>query len=111
MSWYITALKKYAVFSGRARRKEYWMFSLINGAITFVLAFVLAVINPDAVGLAYVYVFATIIPEYAVTVRRIHDTNHSGWWVFVPIINLLFPFVDGTPGYNQFGPDPKIEEY
>ncbi len=119
MHWYLEVLKKYAVFSGRARRKEYWLFVLFN----VIIAFVLGAID-GAVGLADtesglgllsgLYTLAVIIPSLAVSVRRLHDTDHSGWWwliVLVPIIGaivlLIFMIRDGQPGHNRFGLNPK----
>ena len=122
MFWYLEVLQKYAVFEGRARRKEYWMFQLINVVILTVLC---AVIIPPLVTHSQsflplflgvflcVYVLATIIPSLAVSVRRLHDVNFSGWWVligFVPaggVILLIFHVLDSTPGPNQYGPNPK----
>jgi len=104
MSWYIAALKKYAVFSGRARRKEYWIFGLFHLIIVSVLAFVGAAIFLP------IYPLAVLIPSLAVTVRRLHDTNHSGWWALIPIANIVLMFIDGTRGDNRFGPDPKAKQ-
>jgi len=119
MNWYIEVLKKYAVFSGRARRKEYWFFNLFNLIIAIVLAFVdtmAGTMNP-ATGmglLGLVYSLAVLLPGIAVTIRRLHDTDRSGWWlliIFVPIIGaivlLVFMILDSTTGQNRFGPNPK----
>ena len=115
MSWYLTVLKKYAVFSGRARRKEYWMFVLFN----FIIIFVLLTIEGFAGGPGFLYVLfvlAVLIPSIAVSVRRLHDINRSGWWLLtclIPILGLvvLFPFMrqDSQPGENQYGPNPKAD--
>ena len=119
MNWYIEVLKKYAVFDGRARRKEYWFFVLFNVIISIVLAVVDAAVglSTDAgnVGvLGGIYWLAVLLPSIAVTVRRLHDTDRSGWWIlisFVPfvggIILLVFTLFDGTPGPNKYGADPK----
>ena len=118
MKWYLQGLRKYAVFSGRARRQEYWMFELINTLITVAL-FVIAVYLGKAgfeyfIGLPLLYVLATAIPSLAKLVRRLHDTNHSGWWVLIsavpfigPLILFIYTVKDGDPGENSFGPDPK----
>jgi uncharacterized membrane protein YhaH (DUF805 family) len=112
MRWYLEAMKKYAVFSGRARRKEYWMFALMNLLIAFVLGIVEGILgiasNSDESVLGTVYIFATLIPAIAVGVRRMHDTDHSGWWLLVPIVNLIFAVQAGQQGPNRFGPDPKV---
>jgi uncharacterized membrane protein YhaH (DUF805 family) len=119
MNWYIEVLKKYAVFDGRARRKEYWFFVLFNVIISIVLAVVDAAVglSTDAgnVGvLGGIYSLAVLLPSIAVTVRRLHDTERSGWWIlisFVPLVGgiilLVFTLFDGTPGPNKYGADPK----
>jgi uncharacterized membrane protein YhaH (DUF805 family) len=118
MNWYIQGLKKYAVFSGRARRREYWMFELINELIALAL-FVLAVFLGKAgfeyfISLPVIYILATTIPSLAKLIRRLHDTNHSGWWFFIGLVPLIGPLIlfsftvkDGDRGENRFGPDPK----
>jgi uncharacterized membrane protein YhaH (DUF805 family) len=119
MSWYVEVLKKYAVFEGRARRKEYWMFFLINLVITIVLIFIdslMGTISPQAgLGLlSGLYSLAVLIPSIAVTVRRLHDTGRSGWWILIAlvpfiggIVLLVFMVLDSQPGENQYGPNPK----
>jgi len=120
MKWFLDALRsKYATFTGRARRKEYWYFVLF-----YVLAFIVLLIVDEVTGtldeeagiglLSAIFVLATIIPLLAVTVRRLHDTDRSGWWVLinlVPIIGgivlLVFTVLDSQPGANRFGPNPK----
>ncbi|MDD4871384.1 MAG: DUF805 domain-containing protein [Kiritimatiellae bacterium] len=113
MNWYLEVLKKYAVFGGRARRTEYWMFVLFNMIIGFVLGFVEGLIGgPGVIGM--IYCLAVLIPGIAVSVRRLHDTNRSGWWLLIAlvplvgvIVLLVFMATDSTPGDNQFGPNPK----
>ena len=119
MNWYLDVLKKYAVFSGRARRKEYWMFFLFNLIITVVLILIdslMGTFSPQAgLGLlSGLYSLAVLIPSIAVTVRRLHDTGRSGWWILIgliPIIGtivlLIFMVLDSQPGENQYGPNPK----
>jgi uncharacterized membrane protein YhaH (DUF805 family) len=121
MNWYFRVLRNYAVFAGRARRKEYWMFGLIQGLIIFVLRyphFFTGTVDPEShLGqIRVLYVFGTFIPLIAVSVRRLHDTNRSGWWFLmflVPIANLVlfFSFMtqDSQPGENIYGPSPKPE--
>jgi uncharacterized membrane protein YhaH (DUF805 family) len=111
MSWYLKALKQYAVFSGRAQRMELWMFILFNWIIVLLLAFIegalgIAPDNPDTV-LDNIYSLAVFCPSLAVGIRRLHDTDRSGWWILVPFVNFVFWCIDGTPGDNRFGPDPK----
>lgn len=107
MSWYLEVLKKYAVFSGRARRKEYWMFFLINLIISFALGFVGALLGDKGGIIGNLYSLALLVPSIAVGVRRLHDTNRVGWWLLVPIVNLIFLAEAGHPGVNQYGPNPK----
>ncbi|MFI4852345.1 MAG: DUF805 domain-containing protein [Gimesia chilikensis] len=118
MNWYLTVLKKYADFSGRARRKEYWMFVLMNFLVSILISIVGAVIGDTdgliAVSLSGVYALFIFIPSLAVTVRRLHDTNKSGWWIlitFVPLIGglvlLIFMIIDSDPNTNAYGANPK----
>lgn len=113
MNYYFEVLKKYAVFGGRARRKEYWMFVLFNFIISLVINLVAAFVE-ILFFLYYLYMLAILIPGIAVTVRRLHDTNRSGWWWFisvVPVIGAIILIVflaqDSQPGENQYGPNPK----
>lgn len=118
MSWYLEVLKKYTVFSGRARRQEYWMFVLINMVIALVLAFIdsqIGLMSETGYGvLSGVYSLAIFVPALAVAVRRLHDTDRSGIWyfiAFVPVIGglalLYFCVLDGDAGMNQYGANPK----
>ncbi|MGU7768943.1 DUF805 domain-containing protein [Burkholderia sp. MR1-5-21] len=114
MKWYLKVLKNYAVFSGRARRKEYWMFFLVNIIVAFVIGAIFGVIaalvgDRSLANWAQLYSLAVLIPGISVAVRRIHDSDHSGWWVLFPIVNLVFLCIGGTPGRNRFGDDPKAE--
>lgn len=113
MQWYLTVWKKYAVFEGRARRKEYWMFTLVNLVVSLVLY--LADLFVTMGLLSVLYSLAILVPSIAVTIRRLHDTNRSGWWFllgFVPIANIVlivFLCIDSDPGTNQYGPNPKLD--
>lgn len=117
MNWYLAVLKKYAVFSGRARRKEFWFFGLFNVIFAVVLAGIGAATaeSVPAVGLLYpLYALAVFLPGLAVQIRRLHDTGRSGWWwlvAFIPLIGpillLVFYVQDSQPGDNQYGPNPK----
>jgi uncharacterized membrane protein YhaH (DUF805 family) len=114
MNWYLEVLKKYAVFDGRARRKEYWMFSLFNIIIALILGLGELSAGSDQNVLVALYALAVLLPGLAVGVRRLHDTGRSGWWLFiafVPIIGaivlLVFMVQDSQPGENQYGPNPK----
>ena len=119
MNWYKqVVLEKYAVFSGRAMRIEFWMFTLFNVIISFVLGIVDSILGLNTGGgvglLGGVYSLAVLLPSIAVAVRRLHDTNRSGWWLllsFVPILGwialLIFYVQDSDPNDNQYGPNPK----
>ncbi|MDF0734188.1 DUF805 domain-containing protein [Pseudomonas entomophila] len=103
---FIEVLKKYAVFQGRARRKEYWMFTLYCVLISFVLGFFEGMFGITQV-FSGLFRLLVLVPSIAVAVRRLHDGDHSGWWLLVPIVNLVFLIQNGTPGNNRFGPNPK----
>jgi len=119
MKWYIEVLNKYSVFSGRARRKEYWYFFLFNLIISFILAFIDGMIGLYSYEIGFgifgfLYMLAVFVPGTAVTVRRLHDTGRSAWWFFillVPIIGaivfLVFLVLDGDSDDNQYGKNPK----
>ena len=114
MNWYLEALKKYATFSGRSRRKEYWMFFLINISISIVLAFSPFVLGALG-GLLYMgYALAMIVPGIALAVRRLQDQGKEWTWIFiglVPLIGgiwlLVLMCTEGTKGENKYGLDPK----
>ncbi len=113
MYWYLKAFKKYAVFAGRASRKEYWMFFLFNVIITLVLGAAEGVIGTEGT-IGLLFMLAVLTPSIAVSVRRLHDTNRSGWWLliaFVPLVGaivlLVFLAEGGRRGTSQFGPDPN----
>ena len=118
MHWYLDVLKKYAVFGGRARRKEYWLFTLFNMIIAYVLLAIDYLVGTDYgsnMGLLYtLYILATLLPSLAVFVRRLHDTGRSGWWFFIgfvplvgAIILIVFMVLDSQSGSNKYGEDPK----
>ncbi|MEV7656968.1 DUF805 domain-containing protein [Streptomyces anulatus] len=113
MNWYLGVLKNYAGFSGRARRKEYWMFVLFNFIVAVVLSALGAAISTQIP--YYLYLVATIVPSLAVMVRRLHDTGRSGWWFFISfiplvgfIILIVFLASEGKPEANQHGANPKL---
>lgn len=106
MNWYIEVLKKYAEFSGRASREEYWIFFMISFIIMIALAVIGVMVGASGI-IVNLYSLAVLIPSTAVGIRRMHDTDHSGWWILLPIINIILAASDGTKGCNRFGPDPK----
>ena len=124
MDWYLMVWRKYAEFDGRARRTEYWMFTLFN----FLAALALGVVG--VVGLAIskdygavlfvpvgIYGLAAVIPSLAVSVRRLHDSGKSGWLILIGLIpyvggvvQIVLMCLDSQPGVNQYGPNPKFPE-
>ena len=132
MEWYLKVMRdNYANFSGRARRKEYWMFTLFFFLITVVIYFLLALLaffmTGDLINLMntewfpvvfgfsiIIYFLIHLVPSIAVTVRRLHDTGKSGWLyllTFIPYIGgliiFIFTVIEGDKGDNKYGPDPK----
>lgn len=169
MEWMFMPLKRYADFSGRSRRMEFWMWQLFQVAVYFVVVVLMMMVGGGAMMMGgmgkdpssmlaaggvvmivmllyFVYCLAVIIPSIAVAVRRLHDTNRTGWWVLAPLapyvvmilagmmavgspdsagiagvlvmvsliavlvlalVLIVFYFLDGTPGPNKYGPDPK----
>ena len=120
MNYYIDCItKKYVCFSGRARRKEYWMFALFN----FIAALIVGFIGGFLAGatdvsafalLGTIYNLAVILPAMGVLIRRLHDIGKSGWWWLIGlvpfvgwIVILVFCCLDSQPGGNQYGPNPK----
>ena len=113
MNYYLDVWRKYADFSGRARRKEYWMFTLLNAVVTFGIFIVDTVIGTYGV-LMGLYGLAVVIPSLAVFFRRLHDTGRSGWWWLIGVIPFIggivlfvFMVLDSQPGDNKYGPNPK----
>jgi uncharacterized membrane protein YhaH (DUF805 family) len=115
MEWYMAVLQKFAQFDGRSRRKEYWMFLLVNLVISLVLTLASKAVSILGM-LSLLYSLAVFIPSLAVSVRRLHDTGKSGWFLliaFVPLLGALLLLYwmaqEGEPGPNQYGPNPKME--
>ena len=123
MNWYIKVMKQYADFSGRARRKEYWMFVLFN--IIFLIA---AAILDNVLGITFtimgqsvpygwlylIYALVVLVPGLAVCIRRLHDVGKSGWWYFIGLIPLIGAIIlivwcctDSQAGENKWGANPK----
>jgi uncharacterized membrane protein YhaH (DUF805 family) len=125
MEYMLMPLRRYADFSGRSRRKEYWMFTLGIIIVSVVLSLLLVggmdfnnggfgAMGGLSLGILIVFTLAILIPALAVQVRRFHDQDKSGWFVllnFLPyvggIIVLVMMCLEGTRGPNRFGPDPK----
>ena len=120
LNYMLMPYRKYAQFQGRSRRAEYWWFTLFVFIVSFILAFVDIAIRggePGGFGiLGGIFSLATLVPSLAVGVRRLHDTDRTGWWILIGLIPLIgfivlliFYVQDGTPGTNKFGPSPKHE--
>ena len=119
MNWFLIALKKYATFSGRAQRAEYWYFVLFYILILFGLTLIDSITGSysaeSGMGLLEgIFTLLLLIPSIAVGARRLHDTGRSGWWLLIALIPLVgaivllvFTVQDSTPGENQYGPNPK----
>ena len=117
MHWYLEVLRKYAVFHGRASRQEYWYFFLFNILFSIGLGVVDGVTGSSRVGIGLLgglYSLAMFVPGVAVSIRRLHDTGRSGWWLLiglVPLVGVIVLFIftvqAGGAGQNQYGPDPK----
>jgi uncharacterized membrane protein YhaH (DUF805 family) len=119
MDWYLGVLKKYTVFKGRARRREYWNFVLFNIIIAIVLAIIDRLTGTFSAGTGFgllggLYGLAVLVPSLAVSVRRLHDTNRTGWWLLIGLIPcigfivlIIFMVQDSQAGENQYGPNPK----
>nr|WP_322624973.1 DUF805 domain-containing protein [uncultured Flavobacterium sp.] len=115
IEWYLKVVRdNYANFNGRARRSEYWFYSLATFLINIVLSILDWIIGLEIDIFSTVYGIAVLVPGLAVTVRRLHDTNKSGWYfllVLLPVIGWIWLLVllctEGTYGPNDYGSDPK----
>ena len=114
---YVAVMKKYADFTGRARRREYWLFVLMNMIIAAIISSPISMGSEAATIFSIIsglYSLAIIIPTLAVLVRRMHDLGKSGGFIFVvfiPLVGaiwmLVLLFTDSSPGENAYGPNPK----
>ena len=129
MEWMLLPYRRYAEFTGRSRRREYWMFVLFYWLVAVVIGAIFGTRQAVTIGTWYsaqvvtngtgstignLFALASLVPSIAVAVRRLHDIDRSGWWlllVFVPFLGwftlFIFMCLDGTPGSNRFGGDPK----
>lgn len=105
MFWFVKALKQFADFNGRAGRQEFWMYVLFNFVFFIFFIYLSSLFNSNT--LINWYVSIMILPSIAVSIRRLHDSNHSGWFLLVPLYNFYLTFVPGSSGTNEYGPDPK----
>lgn len=110
MSEFITCLKKYATFQGRARRKEYWFFILFSMLLGIGAAIMdAAFFHGTKEAFSGIVRLGIFLPHIAVTIRRMHDVDKSGWFCLIPIYNLILCCTEGTQGGNRFGADPKAQ--
>lgn len=119
MNYYSVCLSKFADFSGRARRKEYWTFALVNGAIAVLLSLLDIACGEDSSAFTVIialFAIVILIPNLSVSVRRLHDIGKSGWYLLIGLIPLIgglvllvWTLMDSEPGDNQYGSNPKEE--
>jgi uncharacterized membrane protein YhaH (DUF805 family) len=118
MSWYILVWKRAFDFAGRSRRKEFWMFMLFTCLVSFCLSFLGHLLLPDSIAftLIAIYLVAVIVPSLSLNIRRLHDIDRSGFWLFLllipvvgPLVIFVFNVMQGVPCSNQYGADPKAE--
>lgn len=97
-----TGISKYGTFKGRASRSEYWWWYLFSSIVGFVGGLIDSAVGAYGI-ISAVIAWLLLPPGLAVAVRRIHDSNHNGWWVICPIYNLILMFFNSTPGVNDYG--------
>lgn len=115
MHWYTEVIQKYTVFSGRAGRPEFWWFTLINIIISIVIDVVCgAIFGSSGQFIGSIYGLAVLLPSLGVAIRRLHDTNRSGWWILIgliPIVGwivlIVFYALEGNRASNQYGATPE----
>ena len=114
MHWYIKVIRNYVGFTGRARRSEYWYFVLINffnSVLTSYMDVTFGTFDEETrLGLFNTtYALLVLIPNIAVSIRRMHDVGKSGWYMLIPIYNIVLFATPGIVGENEYGSDPKDE--
>lgn len=117
MNYYSICLSKFADFSGRARRREYWTFALVNCLIAMLLLILGLAFGEDSPAsniMVTIFYLIMLVPNLSVSVRRLHDIGKSGWYMFlslIPLIGglilLIWSLMDSEPGENQYGKNPK----
>lgn len=103
--YYVSVLKDYATFDGRARRAEYWYFALFSTIASILLAILGGILKFPL--LSNLYSLAVFLPSIGVGIRRMHDVEKSGWFLLIPFYNLYLLCIEGTRGPNSYGADPK----
>jgi uncharacterized membrane protein YhaH (DUF805 family) len=113
MNWYLAVLRNYTGFGGRASRTEFWMWTLVNLIVGLVLYVLALAVHPLLI-LWLIYDIGVLIPGFAVSFRRLHDTDRTAWWLLIylipfigAIVLLVFFCMDSTPGDNSYGSSPK----
>ena len=109
---YVSVLKKYNDFNGRARRSEYWYFFLINMLVTQAVNFTNILLFDGLAVIGWItmlFNLAILVPSVAVAIRRMHDVGKSGWYALIPFYNLILACTEGTRGVNEYGNDPKAK--
>jgi uncharacterized membrane protein YhaH (DUF805 family) len=110
INYWLAGWQKFADFNGRSRRSEYWYFVLMNMIVQYGGGFLIGSVSAGAgIGFTLIYSLAALIPTIAAIVRRMHDTDNSGWFCLIPLYNLILACTDGTKGDNRFGADPKSD--
>ena len=109
MNYFLDVVKnKYAQFNGRARRAEYWYFVLFNVIISIIVNVLVRATGSTAIaGIGGLISLALLVPGIAVAIRRMHDVGKSGWFILIPIYNIILAATEGTRGPNEYGEDPK----
>ncbi|MFO6299180.1 DUF805 domain-containing protein [Rahnella selenatireducens] len=105
MNWYIKAIKSYATFSGRAKRREYWWFAVFNALISVGITLITLLFGDEWIMYTLYSVFM-FLPSLALVVRHNHDAGYSGWWILCPVFNFILMFFKSDPEDNRFGPHP-----
>ncbi|MBK7845658.1 MAG: DUF805 domain-containing protein [Bdellovibrionales bacterium] len=106
MHWYLKAFSDYANFAGRSSRREFWMFSILNPIFYIAIAMVCVFLGLST-KIATIYLMVSLIPSFAVSVRRMHDTNRSGWYLLIPFYTIVLFCLPGDTTENAYGPNPK----
>ena len=111
--YFVSAVKKYTVFNGRARRAEFWWFVLFSYLISLVASFIGGFLGMEPIlyGNNILSILADLfffLPGLAVSIRRMHDVGKSGWYVLIPIYDFVLAVTAGNTGQNKYGADPKV---
>ncbi|MFV0420533.1 MAG: DUF805 domain-containing protein [Dysgonomonas sp.] len=118
MEYFFSVIKKhYADFDSRIRRKDFWGFILVTTGViitAFIIGFLFALISETLAQIMFfitgLFILAIMIPSLAICVRRVHDTGKNGWYILIPIYNIILYITEGEKGDNKYGPDPKANE-